>query len=109
MKVDNVEFIWTSGRKCNFDGCDRADLRPILINGWFWSGSGVKMFPTNRRFAGTWSSTGGGGRPQPDNREPQDNSGFGEDEACVAILNNFYQDGVAWHDVACSHKKPFVC
>jgi hypothetical protein len=67
------------------------------------------MFPTNRRFQGTWSNTGGGRRPQPDNREPQDGSGFGEDEACVAILNNFYQDGVAWHDVACSHKKHFVC
>jgi hypothetical protein len=25
------------------------------------------------------------------------------------MLNNFYNDGVAWHDIACYHKKPFVC
>ncbi len=24
-------------------------------------------------------------------------------------MNNFYNDGVAWHDVACHYKKPFVC
>lgn len=33
----------------------------------------------------------------------------GNDESCLAILNNFYQDGVKWHDVACHHLKPFVC
>ena len=31
------------------------------------------------------------------------------DEACLAFLNNFYGDGVVWHDIACYHKKPFVC
>ena len=31
------------------------------------------------------------------------------DEACLAMLNNFYGDGVVWHDNACYHKKPFVC
>ncbi|CAG0924333.1 unnamed protein product [Notodromas monacha] len=36
-----IEFIWTSGRLCDFPGCDRADLQPIRTNGWFWSGSGV--------------------------------------------------------------------
>ena len=25
------------------------------------------------------------------------------------MLNNFYGDGVVWHDIACYHKKPFVC
>lgn len=33
----------------------------------------------------------------------------GNDESCLAILNNFYNDGVKWHDVACHHVKPFVC
>ena len=23
------------------------------------------------------------------------------DEACLAVLNNKYNDGIAWHDVAC--------
>ncbi len=31
------------------------------------------------------------------------------DEACLAVLNNFYADGVVWHDIACYHEKYFVC
>lgn len=38
-----VRYIWTSGRKCNFAGCDRPDLQPPNENGWFWSGSGAKI------------------------------------------------------------------
>lgn len=31
-------------------GCgDREDLQPISVNGWFWSGSGTKMAPTNTK------------------------------------------------------------
>ena len=75
-------------------------------------------------------------RPQPDNREQREG---GNDEACIAILNNFYsvsiiqkntiflsdlgpkllqsflpifpsyQDGIKWHDVECTHKKPIIC
>ena len=40
-------------------------------------------------------------RPQPDNREGN--------ESCLAVLNNFYNDGVRFHDVACHHRKPVVC
>lgn len=65
----NVRYIWTSGRKCNFAGCDRPDLQPPNINGWFWSGSGVKIGPTAQRNTGDWSYTGGFGQQQPDNRE----------------------------------------
>jgi len=65
----NVRYIWTSGRKCNFNGCDRPDLQPQNINGWFWSGSGAKIGPTTQRNSGDWSNTGGYGQPQPDNRE----------------------------------------
>jgi len=64
-----VRYIWTSGRKCNFNGCDRPDLQPQNINGWFWSGSGAKIGPTTQRNSGDWSNTGGYGQPQPDNRE----------------------------------------
>lgn len=67
--LGNVRYIWTSGRKCNFAGCERADLQPPNINGWFWSGSGAKIGPTTQRNSGDWSHTGGFGQPQPDNRE----------------------------------------
>lgn len=67
--VDVLRYIWTSGRKCNFAGCDRADLQPANLYGWFWSGSGVKIGPTNQRNSGDWSYTGGYNQPQPDNRE----------------------------------------
>ena len=44
-----IIYLWTSGRLCDFDGCDtREDLKPLNINGWFWSGSNVKMAPTNK-------------------------------------------------------------
>ncbi|XP_045764678.1 uncharacterized protein LOC123866931 isoform X1 [Maniola jurtina] len=101
----NIRYIWTSGRKCNFAGCDRPDLQPPNVNGWFWSGSGAKIGPTTQRNTGDWSYTGGYGQAQPDNRE----AAQGNDESCLAILNNFYNDGVKWHDVACHHVKPFVC
>lgn len=102
-------FTWTSGRKCNFDGCDREDLKPSLINGWFWPPTGVKILPNEEgtRPTGPWSATGGDGKPQPDNREFRVTGR--NDEACLAMLNNFYGDGVVWHDIACYHKKPFVC
>lgn len=64
-----MRYIWTSGRKCNFNGCNRPDLQPPNVNGWFWSGSGAKIGPTTQRNSGDWSHTGGFGQPQPDNRE----------------------------------------
>ena len=33
MTKEAIRFFWTSGRKCNFDGCDRADLQPSIVNG----------------------------------------------------------------------------
>ena len=64
-------FIWTAGRKCNFDGCERDDLQPSNVRGWFWPPTGVKIPPNNSgtRPSGPWSTTGGDGSPQPDNRE----------------------------------------
>ena len=44
MAKGGTSFVWTSGRKCNFDGChDRPDLQPTIVKGWFWSGSGVRL------------------------------------------------------------------
>jgi hypothetical protein len=36
-----VPFIWTSGRLCDFAGCDREEFFPKNINGWFWSANQV--------------------------------------------------------------------
>ncbi|CAG0919637.1 unnamed protein product [Notodromas monacha] len=93
-----IKYIWTSGKLCDFPGCDRADLQPILTNGWFWSGSGAKLYPPG--FDGSnW------GISQPDQREGQ--------ESCVAMLNpsvyNEPSGQFAWHDILCSYPKPFVC
>ena len=87
----SVPYFWTSGRKCNFGGCDKPEFFPKLVNGWFWSANQVKMPPTNGNQFHDWSSTGGAGRPQPDNREQVQQGG--EEEACMAVLNNFYGDG----------------
>ncbi|XP_066144073.1 L-selectin [Euwallacea fornicatus] len=103
---DNVKYIWTSGRKCDFKGCDRPDLLPTDVNGWFWTATLEKLAPSTQRDQNDWSPNGGLGKPQPDNREPQQG---GAQENCLAVLNQFYNDGVNWHDVACHHVKPFVC
>merc|ERR1712111_102645 len=54
IKDNDLPYVWSSGRLCNFKGCDREDLQPPTVNGWFWSGSGVKMAPTNSTPPG-WS------------------------------------------------------
>jgi len=128
IRQDNVSSIYTSGRKCNFKGkgCDAPHLQPINVNGWFWAGAG------NARISQTdvpgsdahWSSSGETGVKQPDNFEglkegPIDTEfdigvtieGLQEyhDEACLAVMNNKYNDGVAWHDVACHYRSVIVC
>ncbi|XP_055677045.1 uncharacterized protein LOC129786212 [Lutzomyia longipalpis] len=101
-----IKYIWTSGRICDFPGCERPDLQPTTINGWFWTAELQKLAPTTDRQQNDWSEGGGIGLPQPDNRELQQG---GARENCIAVLNNFYNDGVHWHDVACHHVKPWVC
>lgn len=112
----DLPYIWTSGRLCNFKGCDRPDLQPASVAGWFWSGSGVRMAPTNSTPpfwpSQPWSHTGHRSQfedqdvPQPDNAEFLIN---GSTEACMAVFNDVYDDGVSWHDVACYHRKFFIC
>lgn len=111
MKENNITGFWTSGRLCDFDGCEnRTDLIPKNIFGWFWSGNRAKIFPTNKHPEGwtynPWSRTGHKKKPQPDNAEYEVNMTV---EACMAVLNDAYKDGVKWHDVACYHAKPVVC
>jgi hypothetical protein len=65
------------------------------------SANQVKFAPSNSNQFHDWSQTGGAGVRQPDNREGG--------ESCMAVLNNFYGDGIKWHDVACHHKKPTFC
>lgn len=115
----NLRDAWTSGRLCNFNGCNQPHLQPRHINGWFWSGTGVSIASTNSTPAGwsanPWSRTGFIGQflahdvPQPDNAEYLLNPSLATVEACLAINNNWYGDGVAWHDTACYRKKPFIC
>ncbi len=42
--LGNVPYFWTSGRLCDFDGCDRPDFFPKNINGWFWSANQVTRY-----------------------------------------------------------------
>jgi hypothetical protein len=65
------------------------------------SANQVKFAPSNSNQFHDWSQTGGAGVRQPDNREGG--------ESCMAVLNNFYGDGIKWHDVACHHEKPIIC
>lgn len=58
--VDKVRYIWTSGRLCDFDSkCDRPDLLPKSVNGWFWSSHKQRLAPTTDRRQNDWSSSGG--------------------------------------------------
>ena len=111
LLTDDVPYIWTSGRLCDFKGCEnRRDLEPKALYGWFWSANRNKMAPTNQVPEGwsfnPWSQTGHKKVRQPDNAEFDIN---GTSESCMSVLNNVYKDGISWHDVACYHQKPFVC
>jgi len=108
---EKLPYIWTSGRVCDFKGCEnRTDLMPLITYGWFWPTSGAKLAPTDKKPAGwsyqPWGPTGHKKVPQPDNAEFDINN---TTEACLGVLNNVYKDGVQWHDIACYHTKAVVC
>jgi hypothetical protein len=87
---------------------------------YYWTGARIQwpkeelVWPSGvtetwTRGQGYWSQTGGATDkgPQPDNRnQVQDGC---EPEFCVGVLNNFYADGIKFHDIACHHKKPTIC
>jgi len=109
----NLNYIWTSGRLCDFAGCEtRQDMQPLRVNGWFWGGNGAKLPPTDAA-PGThgwperpWSQTGHFGEPQPDNAEQRVST---HSESCLAVMNERDADGIAWHDRACFHEMPYIC
>jgi len=115
----NINSLWTSGRLCNFHGCSAPHLQPKHIHGWFWSGSGARMGPTNQTAPGwrenPWSKTGFLSQfashlvPQPDNAEYLLQRTGVTVEACMAVQNNWFNDGVSWHDSACYRTKQFMC
>lgn len=111
IRTKDIPYIWTSGRLCDFEGCEgRKDLIPLNLYGWFWSANRKKISKTNQSPRGwtynPWSKTGHKKVPQPDNAEFDINQTA---EACLAVLNNVYKDGINWHDVACYHPKTTIC
>jgi hypothetical protein len=90
VKKHNITYIWTSGRTCDFAGCEgRGDLLPKIINGWFWTANQHQIAPTNKlppKFSyQPWGKNGARKKPQPDDAEYLLN---GTHESCLAIFNN---------------------
>ncbi len=106
--------VWTSGRLCDFEGCERLDaVKPHSVNGWFWAASNQRMSPAScvdgvGNCFHVWSDTGKYGYPQPDNRELRED-GLDGNESCLAVLVDAYDDGAKWHDRACYHRAHFIC
>merc|ERR1712083_352958 len=71
--------------------CKSMGMEPVSLD----SPANVVPFSASAH----WSHTGGAGLPQPDNRAAGENPPH--QETCLGILNNFYADGIKWHDVAC--------
>lgn len=94
IEKQNISFFWTSGRLCDFDGCEgRWDLLPKRVKGWLWSATQEQLADTNKTPPGKkieilmnnwnkltdeirfhlgwsyqpWSFTGVRKKPQPDN------------------------------------------
>ena len=111
IRDNDLPYVWSSGRLCNFKGCDREDLQPPTVNGWFWSGSGVKMAPTNSTPPGwsyqPWSFTGHKTQfvshnvSQPDNAEMLLGLAKGEEEACLLVGRDVWEPWVFWDEAAC--------
>jgi len=105
IRAGDVYGAWIGGRLCTSGECtsDPAFYPNDSPAGWLWAPTGAKM--TSTAFAG-WSRGGAMGRPQPDNLV---NVHGGRPEECLAVLNDWYGDGIAWHDMPCSEPFPFVC
>merc|ERR1712013_700708 len=83
---ENQKYFWTGGK----------------LSGRTRRGDTIQ-WPSGKVYNNVnWSNSGGAGGPQPDNREGN--------EFCLAVLNNFYDnEGIAFHDIACYHRKPVIC
>lgn len=85
MQDDNAPYFWAGGRLS-------SDKRTLNWENGRSEGIRQGQHP--------WSFTGSRGA-QPDGGRGSEN--------CLAVLNNFYNDGAKYHDVGCSHRKPTVC
>jgi len=89
----NIYGSWTGGRQCRAEGCQDPDGQVQ------WVFEPIRKLFKNLGFE-AWSESGRMGA-QPDNLTGQ--------EKCVAVLNDWYDDGVAWHDIECEDRMPFIC
>ena len=49
IEKNNISFVWTSGRICDFAGCEgRWDLLPKRVKGWLWSADQTRIDDTNK-------------------------------------------------------------
>ena len=104
-------WFWADGR------LKKLKLEKIFKRYANFSGN-KRIPPTNIPSRLTfWSRSGEDNKPQPDNHsaiqagkltDVKDTSGLTiegyqefYDEACLAVLNNKYNDGIQWHDVPC--------
>merc|ERR1712226_173224 len=85
VRSEGVSGIWTGGR--------------VTPDKTFLDWENGASEPVRAGFH-PWSPQGRNGRPQPD--------GFGT-ENCVAVLNDFFADGVKYHDLGCEQRRPTVC
>ncbi|XP_023343172.1 uncharacterized protein LOC111712710 isoform X1 [Eurytemora carolleeae] len=111
MKKAGVRETWSSGRLCDkeVDGCDQPRFQPYNIRGWFWASTLQGMGETNvfdGRKYNAWSFTGPLNKSQPDGLLKAD--GFGE-QACMGLLDDFFGDGLAWHDTKCNDRRLIIC
>ncbi|CAG0904727.1 unnamed protein product [Darwinula stevensoni] len=98
-KFGLVNDTWTSGRLCDFKGCERSDR----LTGWYWASSSVPIPPKGKGFT-DWGAAGTRG-PQPDNANaPED---------CIALVepeaNGEPSGKYSWHDLPCVYENDIVC
>lgn len=93
VKRDKVYGLWIGGQTCQDESC----ITDKKVS-WIWQ-------PTRNQIDengySNWSPRGARGTRQPDD--------YTNNEACLAILNNWYDDGAKWHDLECGDVFPFVC
>lgn len=110
MKKKDIRTLWTSGRLCDFPGCNGTFTGDVWVNGWFWSGDRDPIGPVNKiSYDWTynpWGRNGTNGKPQPDNAEFELNE---TKEACIAVFQNVYENGTVWNDVACYQEFHVLC
>lgn len=127
-------LIWTSGRICDYSGCeDKEYLKPLIVNGWSWSGTKMSLSPTNstpkgwitqpwysgdssrshedsRGFSSHHEVPGGGSlrlNRQPDNLVRDI---YGNGEQCLAVVKSSVLGSEPyWFDMLCSRRGHVIC